>query len=126
MGKHHQFSQPASTGGDSQNPSQENNAPAETPSVTETTTVSHGAAVIEAKAITPIDAAKLSEIAKAFQAKQAGAIQRTASGGIIGTFTIQPEMALVIESWAESAGEPLHSFCQQQIDEALVQFIEGQ
>ena len=125
MGSKHQFSPSPRTGGDSQNPSQENNAPAETPAVTEATAVSHGAAVIEAKATTQIDAAKLSEIAKAIQAKTVGAVQRGADGSITATFTVPAELALVIESWAESAGEPLHEFCQRQLEEALLQFVEG-
>ena len=72
-----------------------------------------------AKAMPQIDAAKLNEIAQAFKTKQSGAITRGADGSITAMFTLPAEIALVVESWAESAGEPLHEFCQQQIEEAL-------
>ncbi len=99
---------------------------AQAPAVAQETPVIDGQfPEVEAKAMPAIDAAKLSEIAKAFQAKTVGVFQRTKDGGIIGTFTISPELSLVIESWSESTGEPLHSFVQKQIDEALLQFIEG-
>ena len=114
MGSKHEFQAAKKP----QDATEANHAPA-------ATATADAAAMTEAKAMLQIDAAKLNEIAQAFKAKQDGAIQRGPDGSITATFTIPAEIALVVESWAESAGEPLHSFCQQQLEEAFLQFVEG-
>lgn len=60
-----------------------------------------------------------------FTPKRRG-IEHLPGGGIRMEIVIQVEEAMLLESWAESAGEPLESYIQTQVDESLKAYCSAQ